>query len=286
MRALFLLSIALLLALAPADARAQADELRRPAREFDDCNSAGWCPLMVAAPAGRFLMGSPEAEAGRGDDEGPQRLVDVAAFAIGKYEVTYAQWDACVADGGCDAYRPDDFRMGRANRPVAHVSWEDAQRYVAWLSRVTGRPYRLLTEAEWEYAARAGSGARYAWGDDPSREHANYGAEACCEGQAAGRDAWVGAAPVGRFPANAFGLHDMHGNVSEWVDACHAPGYAPPNAFAATADTASCSRRVNRGGSWFSSPASLRSAYRDWNVPTYRGISVGFRVARSLAPGE
>jgi formylglycine-generating enzyme required for sulfatase activity len=168
-------------------------------------------------------MGSPASEAGRDAAEGPQRPVTIARpFAVGKYEVTFAEWDACVAAGGC-SHRPGDNRWGRGSRPVINVSWDDITlEYLPWLSRKTGKTYRLLTEAEWEYAARGATSASapskaYWWGDRASHEYANYGKDQCCDGLKQGRDQWVNTAPVGQFPANPFGLHDMHGNVWEWV---------------------------------------------------------------------
>lgn len=232
---------------------------------------------MVVLPAGSFMMGSVPAEEGRVDDrEGPQRQVTIARpFAVGRFEVTFAEWDACVAEGGCK-HRPDDRGWGRGRQPVINVSWDDVTtEYLPWLSRKTGKAYRLLTEAEWEYAARGKTSARYWWGDQASREHANYGRDQCC------------ALPGGRFPANPFGLHDLHGNVWEWVQDCWHGSYA-----GAPVDgsewTASCAEpaRVLRGGSWNDSPQQIRSAYRTRIRPAVRifGFGTGFRVARALDP--
>ena len=132
-----------------------------PGSSFRDCPA---CPEMIVVPAGSFTMGSPDSEEGRSNDEGPQHKVSVRSFAFGKYEVTFEQWDACVAAGGC-THKPNDKGWGRSDRPVINVSWKDAQQYVRWLSRITGKPYRLPNEAEWEYAARAGTTTRYHWGD-------------------------------------------------------------------------------------------------------------------------
>jgi formylglycine-generating enzyme required for sulfatase activity len=161
---------------------------------------------MVALPGGTFLMGSPEGEEGRDADEGPQHEVTIRSFAIGKYEVTFEEWDACVAAGGCNGYQPDDRGWGRGRRPVINVSWDDAQAYMAWLAEATGKPYRLPSEAEWEYATRAGTTTRYAFGDEITEKEANFGGT-------------VGkTTEVGSYPANAWGLHDIHGNVVEWVE--------------------------------------------------------------------
>jgi formylglycine-generating enzyme required for sulfatase activity len=236
-------------------------------------------PEMVVIPAGRFMMGSPASEVGRDDDEGPQRRVTVPAFAAGKFEVTWDEYQACVeARGGCKAAEDDGFGGGK--RPVTNVSWEDAQAYVDWLTRETGHTYRLLSESEWEYAARAGSTGRWSFGDN-ERSIDSY--------------AWydsnsrAGTHPVGAKKANAFGLHDMHGNVREWVEDCYA-AYDPGKADAlpvATDDpgkaSQACSVRVVRGGSRYFSPQDLRSAGRSRLDPTVWSIDLGFRVARTLS---
>jgi len=255
----------------------------RAVRVFRDC--AG-CPEMVELTGGAFLMGSAWFEVGRLDAEGPRRLVRVPPFAVGRYEVTFDEYDACVADGGC-SQRPEDEGWGRGRRPVINVSWNEAQAYARWLSGKTGQRYRLLTEAEWEYAARAGTTTAFSWGPTASHEYANYGTDQCCSGLASGRDQWVNMAPVGQFPANNFGLHDMHGNVWEWVEDCFADNYSglPTNGSASAildcSRQVSRSRRVLRGGSWNSGPEDLRSAYRVGVHPAGRA-GLGFRLARTL----
>ena len=247
---------------------------------FQDCPE---CPEMVRIPAGSFLMGSPADEPDRYTHEGPPHRVAVAAFAAGRYPVTFAQWDACVAAGAC-THAARDEGWGRGDRPVIDVSWDDAQAYVAWLGRRTGQRYRLLSEAEYEYAARAGSTSPYPWGERASHDQANYGADSCCEGRAEGRDQWIHTAPVGRFPANAFGLHDMLGNVYEWVqDAWHDSFDGAPTDGSAWAERQDLRRRVLRGGSWGNVPQELRSANRLWFSADGRVSEVGFRVARSLS---
>lgn len=245
---------------------------------FRECSA---CPEMVVLPPGRFLMGSPPGEAGRSNDEGPQRWVTLAQpVAVGKFEVTFAEWDACVADGGCGGYKPADFTWGRGTQPVINVSWGDAQAYVDWLSRKTFATYRLLSEAEWEYAARAGTTTAYPWGATASHEFANYGKDECCDGLAQGRDRWVNTAPVGSFPANRFGLHDMHGNVWEWTEDCLNESYAGAPSDGSAWRSGDCSRRVLRGGSWLIDPRILRSAARGRIDPAERSGLIGFRVAR------
>ena len=202
---------------------ADRERALKPGDSFREC--AKDCPEMVVVPAGEFMMGSPPGEKGRYDNEGPQHPVTIKRpFAVSKYEVTFADWDACVSVGGCPQEgRADDSGWGRGNRPVIDVSWDDAKAYVAWLSRMTGKPYRLLTEAEYEYAARAGTTTAYPWGDEIGENNAN------CNG--CGREWLRQTAPVGSFAPNAFGLHDMLGNVWVWVEDCYHATYdgAPPD---------------------------------------------------------
>lgn len=240
---------------------------------FRDCAE---CPEMIAIPAGSFMMGSPAAEPGRLSDEGPQRQVVIARpLAIGKYEVTFAEWDACVASGGCNGYRPDDLGWGRDHRPVINVSWQDAQSYVQWLSRRSGHRYRLLSEAEWEYAARAGTTTARYWGDAIGDGHAVCGE---CGSQ------WDKklTAPVGSFRPNPFGLHDMLGNVWEWTEDCYHDSYAgAPADGSARISGAGCRLRVLRGGTWLIDPGDLRAAFRFRNGSGVRYPFAGFRVART-----
>jgi formylglycine-generating enzyme required for sulfatase activity len=246
----------------------EAGEAREAMR---DCAE---CPEMVLVSAGEFTMGSPPGEAGRDYDEGPQRKVTLAEpFWAGKYEVTFAEWDACVAAGGCSS-KPDDAGWGRDNRPVVNVNWNDAKEYVGWLSEKTGKAYRLMSEAEWEYVARAGGTTAFWWGDDVGRNNASCNA---CGSEWDGKST----APVGSFAANSFGLHDTAGNVWEWVEDCYGGSYASaPKNGAAWEDGDDCSRVV-RGGSWYFEPRSVRSANRIWDYPQYRRNDGGFRVARA-----
>lgn len=235
---------------------------------FRDCDDI--CPEMVVVPGGTFTMGSPENEEGRFVDEGPQHPVRITAFAIGKTEVTFAQWDACVADGGCNRYHSDDRGWGREQWPVINVSWADAQVYAAWLSQKTGKPYRLPSEAEWEYAARAGTKTRYTAGDHITSSDANfYGMLAKT-------------VKVGSYAPNAWGLHDVQGNVSEWVEDCYHKSYVGAPADGRPWIDDKCTSRVVRGGDWLIGPSNLRSAYRNYGEPRFRDSSFGFRVARTL----
>jgi formylglycine-generating enzyme required for sulfatase activity len=227
---------------------------------------------MVSIPAGSFQMGSPAGEAGRYEDEGPQRRVSVPSFAAGKYEVTWTEYGACVSAGACPGAKDDGF--GKGSRPVTNVSWDDAKKYASWLSSRTGKTYRLLSEAEWEYAARAGNQARWSFGDSES----SLGSYAWYSPNSGGATH-----PVGSKTANAFGLFDMHGNVWEWVEDCYAESYSAGQPSDGRAFTqGNCSYRVGRGGSWLSDPRYLRSADRDRIDPAIRGNGLGFRVARTL----
>ena len=258
---------------------AEAEELARlataPGTTFRDCEV---CPEMVVVPSGSFMMGSPASEKGRSDYEEPVHRVTIPTpFAVGKYEVTFAEWDACGAAGGCGGFVPPDWQWGRGDRPVINVSWRDAEAYVRWLSQRTGEQYRLLSEAEWEYAARAGSQTRYAWGDDMGRGRAN------CDG-CGSRWGDTSTAPVGSFSPNAFGLHDMHGNVREWVSDCWNADYAGAPEDGEAWLQGDCERRGVRDGSWNHFPAVLRSAVRYWYRIDRASPMVGFRVTRPIAP--
>ena len=246
---------------------------------FRDCPA---CPELVVVPAGRFRMGSPASEEGRDDDEGPVHRVTIGkAFAVGVYEVTFAEWDACRRAGGC-SHSPGDGGWGRGNRPVIRVSWEDAQEYVAWLSRKTGERYRLPSESEWEYVARAGTTTPFHYGPTVSAEQANYDGRYTYGSGRKGRYR-MRTVPVGSFPANAFGLHDVHGNVREWVEDCwHADYDGAPSDGSAWMRGGDCGRRVLRGGSWLFDPRSMRSASRYRYAAGLWNINVGFRVARTL----
>ena len=235
---------------------------------------------MVVLPAGRFRMGCLSDDACSRLQK-PVREVAIASFALSKHEVTFAQWDACVSGGGCGGHRPGDLGWGRADRPVVNVSWEDAQSYVSWLSRQTGEEYRLPTEAEWEYAARAGTTTKYSWGNEIGVNRAN-----CRPTEEYGTcgDRFEYTAPVGSFAANPWGLYDMHGNVCEWVQDCWNDSYAGAPMDGSAWLSGDCSRRVVRGGSWNYDPGNLRAAIRGRVTPGVRYNDCGFRVARTLTP--
>ncbi|WP_376696536.1 bifunctional serine/threonine-protein kinase/formylglycine-generating enzyme family protein [Wenzhouxiangella sp. EGI_FJ10305] len=249
----------------------------KPGESFRDCAE---CPEMVVIPAGSFRMGSPSGEADRQNNEGPQHRVTVPMFALGKTEVTFAQWDACVRAGGCN-HRPGDQGWGRGDRPVINVSWDDAQEYVRWLSGQTGEDYRLPSEAEWEYAARAGTATRFHTGHcittDQANFHGNYPPQGCGKGRYRGRTV-----AVGSFPPNDFGLQDMHGNVWEWVQDCWNDSYRGAPSDGSAWMSGDCRFAGVRGGSWSYFGHNLRSAYRNWFVRVPGGNGTGFRPARSV----
>ncbi len=257
---------------------------------FNDCTA---CPVMVVIPAGDFIMGSNSEESGH-PDEKPQHKVRIAKpFAVSKFEITFDQWDECLSAGRCAKVSDDG--LGRADRPVINVSWPDAKVYVAWLSEKTGKTYRLLTESEWEYAARGGTETAWFWG--PAED--SYGSRIACKfanthdesGKKAHPnyvwsnhlcdDGFGETAPVGRYQPNAFGLYDMLGNVREWVEDCHGAYKDAPTDGSARTSTA-CEKRIVRGGSWIDGASTSRSAYRHPLPESHRNYQVGLRVARDL----
>ncbi len=238
----------------------------------DALRSGGQGPAMVVVPAGRFRMGCESEPDCRYNEEPVRDVVIPEAFALSVHEVTFEDYDRFT--------HPDkvaDESWGRGRRPVINVSWDDAMEYVAWLSSQTGAEYRLPSEAEWEYAARAGSAAEYSWGDEAGTDRANC---AGCGSRWDGR----ATAQVGSFAPNAWGLHDMHGNVFEWVEDCWNDSYAGAPSDGSAWLQGECVLRVSRGGSWGAPPRALRSAYRGGSTTGYRSSYLGFRVARTLGP--
>ena len=242
---------------------------------FRECEG---CPEMVILPANTFTMGSTDGDA----DEKPVRQVSIRRFAVSRFETTWDEWDACVAAGACNGAGPQgaggDNSWGKGRRPVIEVDWNDARTFAGFAMGRTGATYRLPSEAEWEYAARAGNGEKYAWGpvdpvcDQQAFTGANF--DACSDDRTR---------PVGSFRANRYGLFDLHGNVWEWVEDCYEDSYLAGQENDGTAFTkGSCSNRVFRGGSWFNYRALLRSADRGWSTPSNRDNLLGFRLARTL----
>jgi formylglycine-generating enzyme required for sulfatase activity len=247
---------------------ANAKRCLKPKESFKDCPQ---CPEMVVVPAGSFTMGSSDATS----DEKPPHPVTIAKpFAVAKYEATFAEWEACVAEKACREV--DDEGWGRGRRPAINVAWREAREYAAWLTTKTGRTYRLLSEAEWEYAARAGTSTRYAFGDGLLQSQAQYSERRQSR-------VWK-TVEVGSFQANGFGLHDMHGNVSEWVADSFHPDYDGAPRDGSIWDGGNPSASIIRGGSWNDDADALRSAYRGRSRTVGSSPFVGFRVARTLGP--
>jgi formylglycine-generating enzyme required for sulfatase activity len=236
-----------------------------PQSAIRDCPQ---CPELVLIQAGAFEMGSSEMF----DFEAPVHQVSIRkAFYIGRREVTYEEWDACFAEGGCKQ-NPDDRGLGRARRPVADLDWDDAKSYVAWLSQKTGKTYRLPSESEWEYVARAGTTTTYPWGRTVEKDKAN------CIGCTS--DPVKKAIDTGSFPPNAFGIYDMTGNAAEWVEDCWSENYRGAPADGSAWTKPQCRERVLRGGSFNNDPKYLRSAARFKYDHDVRFYTNGFRVVR------
>lgn len=252
---------------------------------FQECDV---CPVMAAIPAGSNLIGSPDTEMGRDRNEEPQQEISIrTAFAVGRSEVSFAEWLACVAEGGCNSFRPGDRGWGYGQRPAIFVSWADARAYVAWLSNKTGAEYRLLSEAEWEYAARGCTticrSTPFWFGLDIAKQRANYDSRYSYEDSPK-------AIPLGRTAEvqdsepNRFGLLHVHGNVAEWVADCWNPKLDGIPKNGSPRMSGDCQSHVVRGGSWNDHPKDVRSAARSWMLTTDRTAQVGFRVARTLLP--
>ena len=290
------------------EAAAAAERRRRamePGRRFRDCDA---CPELVVVPAGSFMMGSPPSEEGRDNDEGPQHRVTIAEpFAVGVHEVTRGEfarfvretnrsagnscwfWDSNeekAVEGSGRNWRNPGFEQ-TDRHPVVCVSWDDAQAYVRWLSRETGEGYRLLSESEWEYVARAGTRTARYWGESESGQ-CRYGngadASTTFDWRVSCSDGHARTSPVGTYTGNGFGLHDVLGNVYEWVQDCWNKNYDGAPRDGGAWERGDCSLRVARGGSWYVVPRYLRSAFRDWITTGLRSNLLGFRIARTLAP--
>ncbi len=252
----------------------------KPKDSFKECPQ---CPEMVVMPAGSFAMGSVQEAYVTKIDEEPQHTVTFArAFAVGRFAVTFDEWDACAADGGCNGYRPPDYGWGRGRQPVIFISWNNAKTYVAWMSRKTGKTYRLLSEAEREYVTRAGAATAFWWGSRISAELANYDANYTFKdgpkGTFRGRPM-----PVDSFAPNPWGLYQVHGNVMEWTEDCYSKDYVGAPSDGSPATSGECDVRLTRGGSWDDLPIALRAAKREARPVQHRNYAVGFRVARDIS---
>lgn len=263
--AVIVATAAVLLALLPAQSAA-AD--LQPGDVFSDCDT---CPEMVVVPPGIFIMGL----GGTTRKEGPPHRVNIdEPFAIGVYEVTFDEWEACRAEGAC-AHDPDDHGWGRGDRPVVNVTMGDVEQYLAWLSEKTGHDYRLPSEAEWEYAHRAGSTTIFPWGDEAGKNRANC--KDCYSEWSA-----KSTAPVGSFEPNAFGLYDTVGNAYEWTADCWNPTHEGASGDGSARTDGDCRQRVMKGGSFYYFQKVGRSSYRAKNPGVVNSYWLGFRVVRDL----
>jgi formylglycine-generating enzyme required for sulfatase activity len=256
----------------------------RPLDHFKECEL---CPEMIVVPAGYFLMGAKDGEPGSTPDERPQHEVYFAQpFSVGRFPVTFSEWDACVAARGC-SYQPTDQGWGKGRRPVVNILWDDAKEYVAWLSRTTSRPYRLLSEAEREHVARAGTTTAYWWGDSFFPAQANCAPADSDLSPASISDlpqhiASAQTLPVQSFAPNPWGLYQVHGNVYDWVEDCWNDNYSGAPSDGSPWMSGNCSRHVLRGGAFSRKPQAARSAARIWFGPPNRLVYMSVRVARTL----
>jgi formylglycine-generating enzyme required for sulfatase activity len=297
----------------------------KPGETIKDCPD---CPEMVVIPAGSYMMGCSANDSGCYTEEKPSHLVAIQQFAAGKFDITRGQWAVFVAatnrttTGGCawsnlpadTSLKPWDLNPAASwkhlgfpqhdDHPAVCITWKDVQDYLTWISKKTGAHYRLLTEAEWEYAARAGTMTGFPWGSLATHEKANYGKDSCCGGAVSGRDRWMYTSPVGAFPPNAFGLYDMHGNVLQYVQDCFTlyDSQTPADGSAFKTDKiikmtddlsafdgkSSCSFHATRGGDYGDPGTMVRSFARNWTpggggtLENYSSSGLGFRIARSL----
>jgi formylglycine-generating enzyme required for sulfatase activity len=252
---------------------------------FKECDE---CPEMVVVPAGKAMLGSPPGESGRQTFEAAPHVAEIAKpFAVGRYAVTFTQWDACYAEGACGHRRLGDLDFGRGKRPAIFATWTEAQLYAQWLKRKTGQPYRLLSEAEWEYAARGCRSLKCAtppfWFGAIKPEVAIYDSRRSYEGSPKA-ESRLRTEPVDSGPANPFGLYNMLGNVRQWTQDCWNPSPVAIASNGAPVLSGDCSARATRGGSWADDPAKLRAAARDYESIDEGSERIGFRIARDLQP--
>ena len=260
--------LALALVLLTGAASPVMADTRKTGEIFKDCDT---CPKMIVIPGGKFLMGD---EKGKKSQRPAHEVTIKGPLAVSIYEVPWDEWEACRDGGGCPR-DPDSHKWGRGKRPVINMSWTEAQGYVKWLAKKTGRPYRMLSEAEWEYAARAGTTTHYWWGDKLKKKYANCRK---CGSKWSGKKS----APVGSFKPNPWGIYDMHANIWEWTSDC----WNKTHAFAPTDQTprtdGNCDRRTVRGGSWYYFPQLARSVSRDSHPQHLWSYNVGIRLGLPL----
>jgi formylglycine-generating enzyme required for sulfatase activity len=289
---------------APCPLSAAEEGALKPKEVFKECEK---CPEMIVVPAGSFTMGSPSNEPEREKDEDQVRVTITKPFAVGRFAVTFDEWDQCVADGGCVSKRGrddglrgqeceiggvcatilgrDDNGWGRGRRPVINVSWDNVQIYVAWLSRKTGKTYRLLSDAEREYVTRAGTTTPFWWGKTITPQQANYvGTYSPYKGGGSKGEYRRQTVPVDSFEPNPWGLYNVHGNVYELTQDCWNTSNSGNPGDGSARTLGDCASRVLRGGAWIDHPGRLRAAYRTAYGDYQLSFTVGFRVARTLSP--
>jgi formylglycine-generating enzyme required for sulfatase activity len=256
----------------------------KPMDKFKECEL---CPEMVVIPAGQLLMGAKEGEPGSTPEERPQHKVNFAhPFSVGRFPVTFSEWDACVAAGGC-SHQPADKGWGRGRQPVISILWDDAHEYVAWLFRATGRTYRLLSESEREYVTRATTTTAYWWGEsfDPKQANCTQDKREVSSAASGGLQELAGTEqtlPVQSFGANPWGLYQVHGNVYDWVEDCWNANYDGAPSDGSAWISGNCRGHVLRGGAFSRKPNAARSAARTWFGSPNRMIYMSVRVARTL----
>ena len=255
----------------------ELEQTLKPKDSFRECE---FCPEMVVVPAGSFIMGTPADEPYRLKGEDPQHRVTLARpFAVGRFAITFDEWDACIADGGCSGYRDADHGFGRGRLPALGIKFEGAKSYLAWLSRKVGRTYRLPSESEREYFARAGTTTPFWFGNTISAQNANYDASNNYPGGPYGVSSKA-PMPVDSFMPNPFGLYQVNGNAEEWTEDCYNKRY---NEDTPTDGSpwleGDCTKRMMRGGGWTGPALTQRTGYRNESSVVASG---GFRVVRTL----
>ena len=242
-------------------------------------------PEMVVIPPGSYMMGSPQSQPKRDRNEGPQVPINIGyAFEIGRYEVTFDDWNLCVKGGGCNGYRPGDNGWGKGKRPVTNISYDDIMSYIKWLNAKTGLEYRLPSEAEWEYVARAGQQLPFSTGAGRSisDRYANFNGKFPYGPNGQPGQYLRKTVPVGSYPANSFGVFDIHGNVYEFVSDCYVPGHSGNPGDGSPRRDGDCDARIIRGGSWVTHGYQMRAAKRLRYTKEHRYDDFGFRLARTL----
>jgi formylglycine-generating enzyme required for sulfatase activity len=256
----------------------EREQALRPKDSFKECDA---CPEMVVVPKGSFMMGTPADEPEREPGEGPQHRVSLAQpFAVGRFAITFDEWEACVADGGCDGYKPNDQGYGRGRMPVANIDFAQAKTYLTWISKKVGRTYRLPSESEREYFTRAGTTTAFWFGNGISPKQANYLSGNVYNAAHNAETHDNGPRLVDSFAPNKFGLYQVHGNTREWTEDCYNKRYTvdAPTDGSPWLD-GNCSKRMVRGGYWLNLPSRLRSGYRE---EADENGGNGFRVVRTL----